>query len=716
MSMQELDRPIETLSRIPRPYISKIKKLGVKTLRDLLFYLPYKYENFGEVVHIKDIKPNQNNCIQGVVIDIKGQRSFFRKVHVTNAIIKDDTGMVECIWFGQSYLDKTLKPGDIVSIAGKVALGKKGLYFSAPAYEKTSEGLFADKHGLTHTAKIVPIYSQTVGLSSRWLRFILKPLLEEYCPHLEETLPENLLEEMDFMPIDQALWQAHFPDTLAGAQEAKRRFEFEEMFILQLAVLREKQRMLALAAPALPIKLERIQLFISDLPFTLTDDQKKVIWRILKDTEKTSPMSRLLQGDVGSGKTVVAAIVALNAIKNGYQAAFMAPTEILARQHFSTLSKVFKGFDANIGFLTGKSDEFVSKKLRGQPIEISRKKLLEKTEKGELDILVGTHALIKGKVKFKNLAFVVIDEQHRFGVEQRANLVKTRGAAVELPHFLSMTATPIPRSLALTIYGDLDLSIIKTMPMGRKEIITQAVKESQREETYNFIREQIKEGRQAFVICPRIDEGEDDGKQSESKALWADVKNVTTETQKLQKEIFPELKIGMLHGKMTSTEKEQVMKDFKDNKTQILVSTSVVEVGIDVPNATVMMIEGADRFGLAQLHQFRGRVGRSEHQSYCLLFLSSTTGKSLARSKAMVDFASGFDISKKDLQIRGPGELAGGKQSGMPDIIMEQLQDISKVEKTRELAHALLEKDPELIKSPALLARTKTYRERLHLE
>ena len=600
--MQELDRPIETLSRIPRPYISKIKKLGVKTLRDLLFYLPYKYENFGEVVSIKNVKINQNNCIQGAIEKIEGRRSFFRKVHVTTAIIKDDTGKIECIWFGQSYLDKTLKPGDIVSIAGKVALGKKGLYFSAPAYEKTSEGLFADKHGLTHTAKIVPIYSQTVGLSSRWLRFILKPLLEQYCPQLQETLPDSLLQEMKFMPLGKALWQAHFPETLQLAQEAKRRFEFEEMFILQLAVLREKQRMLAQSAPTLPIKLERIQLFISDLPFALTDDQKKVIWRILKDTEKSSPMSRLLQGDVGSGKTVVAAIVALNAIKNGYQAAFMAPTEILARQHFSTLSKVFKGFDANIGFLTGKSDEFVSKKLRGQPIEISRKKLLEKTEKGELDILVGTHALIKGKVKFKNLALVVIDEQHRFGVEQRANLVKTRGAAVALPHFLSMTATPIPRSLALTIYGDLDLSIIKTMPHGRKEIITKIISEKEREEMYKFIGQEIENGRQAFVICPRIDEGEADEQSSEAKALWADVKNVTAEAERLQKEVFPQYKIGLLHGKLSSTEKEKVMLDFKNNKTNILVSTSVVEVGIDVPNATVMMIEGADRFGLAQLH------------------------------------------------------------------------------------------------------------------
>ncbi len=714
--MQELDRPIETLSRIPRPYISKIKKLGVKTLRDLLFYLPYKYENFGEVVSIKNVKINQNNCIQGAIEKIEGRRSFFRKVHVTTAIIKDDTGKIECIWFGQSYLDKTLKPGDIVSIAGKVALGKKGLYFSAPAYEKTSEGLFADKHGLTHTAKIVPIYSQTVGLSSRWLRFILKPLLEQYCPQLQETLPDSLLQEMKFMPLGKALWQAHFPETLQLAQEAKRRFEFEEMFILQLAVLREKQRMLAQSAPTLPIKLERIQLFISDLPFALTDDQKKVIWRILKDTEKSSPMSRLLQGDVGSGKTVVAAIVALNAIKNGYQAAFMAPTEILARQHFSTLSKVFKGFDANIGFLTGKSDEFVSKKLRGQPIEISRKKLLEKTEKGELDILVGTHALIKGKVKFKNLALVVIDEQHRFGVEQRANLVKTRGAAVALPHFLSMTATPIPRSLALTIYGDLDLSIIKTMPHGRKEIITKIISEKEREEMYKFIGQEIENGRQAFVICPRIDEGEADEQSSEAKALWADVKNVTAEAERLQKKVFPQYKIGLLHGKLSSTEKEKVMLDFKNNKTNILVSTSVVEVGIDVPNATVMMIEGADRFGLAQLHQFRGRVGRSEYQSYCFLLLSSASGKSLARAKAMVDFASGFDISKKDLQIRGPGELAGGKQSGMPDIIMEQLQDISKVEKTREMASSLLEGDPELKKFPALLARTITYREKLHLE
>ncbi|HNY98012.1 MAG TPA: ATP-dependent DNA helicase RecG, partial [Candidatus Pacearchaeota archaeon] len=503
------------------------------------------------------------------------------------------------------------------------------------------------------------------------------------------------------------------PDSLQKAEEAKRRFTYEELFLLELSVLREKTRIADHPAISLPIKLEAMQRFVQSLPFTLTDDQKKTVWRILKDMEKPRPMSRLLQGDVGSGKTAVAAIASLNAIKNGYQVVFMAPTEILASQHFKTISKIFEGFNANVGFLTGKHDEFISKKLKGQPIEISRRKLLAQIEKGDINIVVGTHALIQKTVKFDKLALVIIDEQHRFGVEQRAKLTKQK-PPILIPHFLSMTATPIPRSLALTIYGDLDISVIKQLPKGRKPIITETISEDKRQETYDFIKKEIKKGRQAYVICPRIEESEKD--EGEAPSPWDEVKSVTAEYHRLQSQIFPTLSIGLLHGKMSTKEKDRTMDNFKYGKIDILVSTSVVEVGVDVPNATVIVIEGAERFGLAQLHQFRGRVGRSEYQSYCFLFTNSTTSKSRERAEAMVDFSSGFDISRKDLEIRGPGDLVGLKQSGLPDLVMSSLTDISRIERIRETAIELLSRDPELKKIPQLNVRLKHFVENLHLE
>lgn len=700
------DIPIGEVSSIPKNYISKIKKLGVKTLRDLLYYFPSKYEKFDKVIPINKVTVGENNCIKGKIIKVEAGRSMYKKLHITTITVEDKTGIISAIWFGQHYLSKILFEGETIMLAGKASQGKKGLFLSNPLFEKVQNKLIKD---LKHTARIVPIYSLTTGVSSKWLRFIIKPLLEKYADEADEILPEEIIKKHKLMPIDKALWQAHFPDSLDNAEKAKYRFAFEELFLLQLSVLQEKSKLQEHKAVAMEVKLERLKHFIASLPYSLTDDQKKAVWKIVKDTEKSVPMNRLLQGDVGSGKTVVAALAALNVIKNGYQVAFMAPTEILATQHFKTLGGVFKGFDANIGFLTGSADKFISKKLKGQPIEISRKKLIDMTAKGDLDIIVGTHALIKGKLKFQDLALVVVDEQHRFGVKQRAHLTKNGIKAI--PHFLSMTATPIPRSLALTIYGDLDISTIKQLPKGRKKIITEIVEDDEREKTYKFIAKEIKKGRQVYVICPRINEGEKD-----KDSMWANVKTVEQIYARLEKEVFPQFSVAMLHGKMSPKEKDRIMQEFKDHKSDILVSTSVVEVGVDVPNATVMMIEGADRFGLAQLHQFRGRVGRGEHQSYCFLLTSNDLAKNNKRAKVMSKYDSGFQISQADLSIRGPGQFLGMKQSGLPDKTMQMLQDMDTVEKTREAAQELLGKDPQLKKHKDLAKISAFHKENLHLE
>ncbi|MBU3895765.1 ATP-dependent DNA helicase RecG, partial [Patescibacteria group bacterium] len=535
--------------------------------------------------------------------------------------------------------------------------------------------------------------------------------------NIPETLPEEIAKE--FMPLKKALWAIHFPDFLKNAEEAKKRFAFEELFYIELFVLRERLKISKEKAIAIPVKLEAIKTFVESLPFNLTDDQRKSAWQALKDMEKPRPMNRLVQGDVGSGKTVVAAIAALSAAKAGYQTAFMAPTEILATQHFKTVFDVLKRFNISVGLLTGKKDRIYSYKLKTDTIDVSRNKIL-KMIRGEispytgkletrLSVIIGTHALIQGQVKFGKLALVVVDEQHRFGVEQRARLCAQNGG--NIPHFLSMTATPIPRTLALTIYGDLDLSLITQMPKGRKKIITEIIEPKNREKTYLFIREEVKKGRQVFVICPRIE-----AKKTEDVLGWSEVKAVEAEYERLSKEVFPDLRMGILHGKMKSKEKEKIMKDFKSKKTDILVSTSVVEVGIDIPNASVMMIEGAERFGLAQLHQFRGRVGRSEHQSYCFLLTTFPDQLNRKRLKALVSYDSGFKLAEKDLDLRGPGDLSGTRQWGLPDIAMNSLKDLPLIEKTRQLAKDLLSRDPELKKYPLLSEKVKQFREKIHLE
>lgn len=717
--MLSLTTPIEKVSRIGPVYQKKLKKFGIHTVKDLLFHFPHRYEDFSNIGPIAAIKINERCTIQGRIAHIENTRTWKKKIMLTHALVEDDTGPIKAVWFNQPYLSKTLKKGDTVVLSGKVVFGKEGVYLSNPVYEKTD---LAPASQLTphliHTGRLVPIYPESRGLSSRWIRYMISSLLLKLKGAIPETLPETVIKEHNFMNIQEALWHIHFPDSQELAKKAQARFSFEELFLIALFVLRERAKLAQEKAAPLPTNLATIKRFVNALPFKLTDAQKKSAWRILKDLEMPRPMNRLLQGDVGSGKTVVATIAALNTIKAGYQVAFMVPTEILAKQHFQGVAKLLEDFKVNIGLLTGKQDQFRSKKLKNDVIEISREKLLVKTLEGDIDILIGTHALIQDTVKFGNLALVVLDEQHRFGVEQRAKLVTHRNREERIiPHLLSMTATPIPRTLALTIYGDLDLALIDELPTGRKKIITKIVAPADRTKAYDFIRNEAKKGRQVFVVCPRIEPGDKEAIGEEKDPFgWAFVKAVKEEYEKLSKEIFPRLKVEQLHGKMATKEKEKVMKNFKNKKIDILVSTSVIEVGIDIPNATVMMIEGADRFGLAQLHQFRGRVGRSGFQSYCFLFTDSPSRTTRQRLHALVKYESGFALAERDLKIRGPGEFSGTHQWGIPDFAMNSLTNIKLVEQTREAAKQLLQRDPYLQKYPLLREKLGKFRERIHLE
>ncbi|MFA5894107.1 MAG: GxxExxY protein [Candidatus Margulisiibacteriota bacterium] len=817
---------------------------------------------------------------------IQNKRSFRRRMHITEALINDGDSSVKVIWFNQPYIGKNLKEGDLISIAGKVEEDVSGPYFSAPSYERLTDS------AAVHTQGLVPNYHLTEGLTQKQLRFFLSQIIK-LAEELKDWLPEEIRKKHKLSSYTDAVKKIHFPKTLAEAETARRRIAFNELILLQLQSQLVRRELADAQAVPIPFQEEATKKFVGRLNFKLTNDQRKTAWAILRDLERARPMSRLLEGDVGSGKTVVAALALLNVALAGKQAVLLAPTEILASQHFNTLTKLFAGNDIKIGLVTRGQTRTNADEMRTDADTTTRTNTDEmrtdadtttrtntdetrtdvdftqtkadrkKNSEGNKDyiiknsdIVIGTHALIQDKIEFRNLALAVIDEQHRFGVEQRAKLLtrtnadftktstdgtkknellyeeltyKIRGAVFEVkknlglghkekvyqgaleeefkkinlkfdrekridikyndkkvgiyqpdfvindkiiveikklpfvgkiekeqvwsylkgtnyelallvnfsntdvhferiinskqfrsvgvksasspresvysPHLLSLTATPIPRSLALGIYGDLDISVIKESPLGRKKILTKIVAEDKRAAAYKFIREQIMGGRQVFVICPLIDFSDRLG-----------VKAVKQEYERLDKQIFPDLKIGILHGKMKAAEKEKVMREFLENKIKILVSTSVVEVGVDVPNASVMIIEGAERFGLAQLHQFRGRVGRSVHQSYCFLFSESAAPASLARLETLVNHFDGFELAKMDLKFRGAGQLFGTEQSGFPELKIATLFDYELMKEAREAALALIDQDSELKKWPELKALVRPLLEKIHLE
>jgi ATP-dependent DNA helicase RecG len=689
-------------------------RVGIKDLNDLLFYFPFRYDDFSKITLIKDTYPGERFAIRGKIKQINTTRSFRKRIFLTSAIIEDATGAIRIVWFNQPYLAKALREAEVI-LVGKIEMDSNGRYLSAPQYEKV-------KHEQIHTARIVPVYPETRGLSSKFLRSKIK-LVINLADQIKDFLPLKIRTDNELIKIQRAIKAVHFPKNRQDLVAAQKRLAFDELFLLQLKMQIAKGEWQSLNAPAMKFDEKKIRSFVKQLPFKLTNAQRRSAWEIICDianlnqilkikdqklindqkasSEQIPPMNRLLEGDVGSGKTIVAGLAMLTVAGSGYQSIIMAPTEILAFQHYRVLNKLLrrnlnhllKSAKIDIALLTNSKSELNQRKIK-------RIALIEKIREAKAQIVVGTHALIADKMEFKKLGLAIVDEQHRFGVEQRAAL---RKKSLLVPHILSMTATPIPRTLSLALYGDLDISIIDEMPPGRQKIITSLIHPKNRAEAYQFIRNQIGVGRQAFVICPLIEESD-----------FLGVKSVKTEYQKLSRIIFPNLKIAMLHGRMKGREKEKIMTDFSQRKCDILVSTSVVEVGVDIPNATIMMIEGAERFGLAQLHQFRGRVGRGEHQSYCLLFTEIPSQKVLARLHALVESNDGFALAEKDLKFRGPGEIYGTKQSGLVDLRMAKLSDLDLLRKAKSAAEKTYKMGLE--RFPLLAEKLKAFQAEKRLE
>jgi len=749
--MINLDTSLFQIRGIGPRFISKLKNLRIETVKDLLWHFPTRYEDFSQIYKISDLIPHQEATIQGVVKQIGSRRTWRRKLYMVEALISDDTGTIRAVWFNQPYIKNILRPGRLADFSGKVveSASKEEIYLSNPTYELLTG---ADGGETKHTARIVPIYPETRGLTSKGLRYLIKPILDN-APEISEIIPLEILEKEKLPEINAALKNVHFPDDIDDALRAKKRFAFEDLFFLQLYNLEQRLKFAKEKAVSIKINIEEIKKTVSELPFELTTSQKKSLWEIIQGLEKNHPMNRLLQGDVGSGKTIIAAIAALEVAKNNYQTAFMAPTEILARQHYKTLLRFFPEFGGGIALLTSSESKVFYG--RGLESDIKKSELKHIIAEGKINpvrnharacapegplgraisngvkIVIGTHALIQKNLTFPRLTLVVIDEQHRFGVKQRATLIKNKEF---VPHFLSMSATPIPRTLSLTIFGDLDLSLITELPKNRKPIITKVVAPENRKKAYGFIKEQIKKGRQVFVICPRIDTDNTrintdsiSINQSNQYKSAFETKAVKEEYEKLSKKIFPDLKVAMLHGKMSASSrrglasggkptKESVMKDFTEGKTDILVATSVVEVGVDIPNATIMMIEGAERFGLAQLYQFRGRVGRGEHQSFCFLFTEATGKTVKQRLESIVEAKNGFELAEKDLKLRGPGEFLGQAQTGLPDLAMKAIQNPELVKTAREAAIGILKNDPSMKMHPALRERLHDFQKQVHWE
>lgn len=704
---------------INKRLLSGLKKLNIVTVRDLLLHLPFRYDDFSSIARIENVVVGQVVTIHGKIIKITMRRAWRRNLMIIEAIIRDETGVIRAVWFNQPYLMQTLTPGTTGNFAGKITVMNDSPCLSNPVFESS----YAET---THTAGLIPIYPETSGLTSRGIRYLIKPILHNVQPILE-CIPADAVRAARLPHFMDALRAIHFPNTLEEADAARRRIAFEDLFLLQLTHCDAKLRLARAHAPAIPWTEAERDALIAALPFPLTASQKQSIDEILHDCRAAHPMNRLLQGDVGSGKTVIAAIAALLAARHGFQTAILAPTEVLARQHYRTFIQLFKktinDWHLNLAFIMSAGARI----FYGDDLEttIPKARLVAQIKEGRALITIGTHALIQKTVSFMNLGLIIIDEQHRFGVEQRATLTKNKVSETSLiPHFLSMSATPIPRTLFLTLFGDLDISLITEPPAGRQPVITKIVSPANRSKAYAFIRAEIKRGRQAFVICPRIEaKCESQSAQNDLpfapsalQSSWDDVTAVTEEYEKLSKHIFSDVSVGMLHGKIKNAEKARIMHDFAENRISILVATSVVEVGVDVPNATIIMIEDADRFGLAQLYQFRGRVGRGTKQSACLLFTKHASHASHRRLQSLLEAKNGFELAEKDLAIRGPGEFLGHSQTGMPDLAMKALNNIELVKLARETARAILAHDPYLQQHLLLQERLAAFRHAVHLE
>ena len=730
---------LEEHTRILGPQKAALVRLGIKTVEDLLYHFPVRYGDTAESKSIQNVVAGENAVIFGKVSRLKTGKGFRTKIPMADGVISDETGSIKAVWFNQPYLAKMIPNDSLVRVEGKVSTRKKNgeLYLSNPRIERVDrmptavgDSLFGES-GALHT--LYPVYSESEGVTSNWMYHTIQKIFKSgILDHISDPIPKDILEKYNLPRLETALVWIHAPQNTDHATSARKRFAFEEVFFIQLA--RERERKLRENEPAFVIEPsdEIVKKFVSRFPFPLTEAQTKAVMEIMADFRKGHAMARLLEGDVGSGKTAVAATTAFAAImtrpmsrtvpgeRQSYgslQVAYMAPTEILASQHFESFIEYFEHLGVSIGLITGSGcRKFPSKVAanhangRSGWTNISRAQLLKWVANGEIPILIGTHALIQKTVAFKNLAYVIVDEQHRFGTAQRQKLVRKDSI---VPHLLSMTATPIPRTLALTLYGDLDITLLDQMPHGRKPIITEIVsatkdmhKDDARKIMYEKIRAELKKGRQVYVICPRIDEPDP------SKEMSVIAKSVKEEAKRLKETVFSEYEIGILHSKMKDSEKERVMNEFKSGKTHILVATSVVEVGVNVPNATVILIEGAERFGLSQLHQLRGRVVRSNHQAYCFVLAETQSAKTIERLRALTTAKNGFELAEFDLKFRGAGELYGRKQWGVSDVAMEAIKNLKMVEAARAEAKRIMQsKSTQLGEKYPLLAAELNRRE-----
>jgi ATP-dependent DNA helicase RecG len=669
-----LDAPVSSLTGIGPTNAQRFAKLGVQTIRDLLYFFPVRYDDYSALKTINQLEYGEMVTIVGRVASAWKQRTK-TGLFIVRMALEDNSGMIECSFFtnergAESYL-KEFQVGREIVISGKVTeyLGK--LMFQNPAHEP------AEREWVIG-GNIVPVYRLTEGLPPLLLRRTMKRLVDYWPSQVPEFLPQPVRQAVGLSPIAEALREIHWPRDIAARERARRRLAFDELFVVQMAVLKQRQDWHAEPARPLPMDDGVLQALKAALPYTLTGAQERAIAAITDDLRKPMAMHRLLQGDVGSGKTVVAALAMALTAHAGAQSALMAPTEILAEQHFNNLKKLFDGMTEQ-----GAGTPIQLRLLTGSVKAAERREVYDGLAGGSVNVVIGTHALIQEGVAFKDLGLVVVDEQHRFGVEQRKAL-RDKGRESN-PHTLVMTATPIPRTLALTLYGDLDNTVLDELPPGRQPVDTHWFLPAERERAYSFVKQQVAQGRQAFIICPLVEESE----KIEAKAA-------VEEHARLQREVFPSLKLGLLHGRMKSDDKDTVMSAFARGELDILVSTSVVEVGIDVPNATVMMIEGANRFGLSQLHQFRGRVGRGQYRSYCLLIADSSAAVSDERLRAIVETQDGFKLAEKDLEIRGPGEFFGTRQSGEPELKLVNLRDRDLLLVAREQAEKVYERDLRL--------------------
>ncbi len=713
--------PLDKIFRLNKDQKNGLSKLNIKTVEDILYFFPSRYGDVYSVKYINDLMDKESVTIYGRVKNVQTGKTFKNKIPEATATIKDETGSAKARWFHQPYIAKKLSENTLIKLDGQVKKDKKGsVIFINPNIKevsKTPRGVGNSLFENSNDQFLQPIYSESKGVTSRFIKYKIEQLIKKDAHELLiDPIPPEILKKYSLPSLKSAIFFIHKPQKKEDALAARKRFAFQEVFLIQIQKQKERKKRERNPSFSISPKEKEVNKFIKRFPFQLTNAQEKAIKEILSDISKKTPMSRLLEGDVGSGKTAVASVASFTTVMTrpedqnfgNLQVAYMAPTEILAQQQFEGFIKYFSHLNIKIGLITSSGcKKFPSKTNPKNSTKISRKQLLNWVKNGEIPILVGTHSLIQNTVEFENLALVIIDEQHRFGTIQRQNLLRKDNIT---PHLLSMTATPIPRTLSLTIYGDLDITLIDEMPEGRKSVITEIVSPNKRKETFLKIKEELKKGRQAYVICPRINAPDPD----QEKAL--NVISVEEEVEYLKKKALSEFSIESLHGKMTPKEKEEIMKSFQEGETDVLVSTSVVEVGVNVTNATIIVIEGAERFGLAQMHQLRGRVLRSSHQAYCYVLSDTESEKSIKRLQALKKAKNGFELAEFDLAQRGAGELYGKRQWGISDTAMEALKNLKMVEIARKEAQKIIEKDESIKNYPGLKKQIKEKIQKIHFE